>query len=159
MKKVLFLFLVLIFCYQASFAKEEILSQYEFNKNNIKVLYDNNELRFYQIHENGVKMLLTQEEVQKLFPDYQIVTISDFDKNKKLKMKNSLFGSKKVLILNDRNRTFHGFEVYPISSRNELVELEGLQNKAVIKSLITVYGKKDVRIKHSGGDEFEIIVK
>ena len=156
-KSLLFLFSILMLS-ASSFAKEELLSQYEFTKNNKKIVYDNNELRFYQII-NEEKLLLTQDEIQKLFPDYQIITISDFDKNKKLKIKNSVFGKKKILVLNDRNRTFHGFEVYPISSRDELPELKNLENKAVIKSLMTIYGKKDARIKHPGGDSFEIIVK
>jgi len=114
------------------------------------ITFVDDEFRFY---ENSVE--LTQEEVQAIFPEYKIVTISDFDKNRKYKMKNSLFGKKKLLILNDRNRTFHLFYVYPISARDAYKD----KKAGEIKSLITVYGKKNVRIKHSGGDEFEIVVK
>ena len=102
-----------------------------------------------------MKIQLTQQEVQNLFPDYKIVTISDFDKNKKYKMKNSLFGKKKILLLNDRNRTFHLFYIYPISARDSFKD----KKPGEIKSLFTVYGKKNVRLKHSGGDEFEIVVR
>ena len=65
-------------------------------------------------------------------------------------MKNSLFKTRKMLLLNDRKRTFHGFEIYPLTSRDK---------EYGIKSLITVFGKKNVRLKHPGGDEFEIVVK
>ena len=93
--------------------------------------------------------------MQALFPDYQIILISKFDKDKKYKIKNSIFGTKKVLLLNDKTRTFHNFFIYPTSSRSEFKEFKNGE----IKSLITIYGKKNVRLKHEGGDEFEIIVK
>ena len=99
---------------------------------------------------------LDENEVRELFPDYEIILISDFDKNKKYFMKNSLFKSKKILLLNDTRRTFHMFYIYPISSRNQ-VNSDDKDYK--VKSLITVYGKKNVRLKHFGLDEFEIVVK
>ena len=42
------------------------------------------------------------------------------------------------------------------------MQLKGCTNllkNEQIKSLITIYGKKNVRLKHEGGDEFEIVVK
>ena len=62
---------------------------------------------------------------------------------------------KKVLLLNDTIRTFHNFFIYPLSSRNDFQEFKNGE----IKSLITIYGNKNVRLKHEGGDEFEIVVK
>lgn len=121
-----------------------------FEADNRTITFVEDELKFY---ENSIE--LSQEEVQKLFPEYKIVTISDFDKNKKYKMKNSLFGQKKILILNDRNRTFHLFYIYPISARDAYKD----KKPGEIKSLITIYGKKNVRLKHDGGDEFEIVVR
>ena len=137
------LFFTLLLC-------PKVFADCTFEADNRTVTFVEDELRFYENNKE-----LSQEEVQKLFPEYQIVTISDFDKNKKYKMKNTFFGKKKVLLLNDRNRTFHLFYVYPISAR------DGYKDKkpGEIKSLITIYGKKDVRLKHFGGDEFEIIVK
>ena len=44
---------------------------------------------------------------------------------------------------------------YTTSSRDEFQEFKNGE----IKSLITIYGKKNVRLKHEGGDEFEIVVK
>lgn len=122
---------------------------YDFVIQDRQINYNVDTLKFY---ENSI--LMEDSEVQKLFPEYQILYISDFDKNKKYFMKNSAFGTKKILLLNDTNRTFHRFFIYPESSRNEVIK-----GQDDIKSLITVYGKKNVRLKHEGGDEFEIVVK
>ena len=141
MKK-LFLALSLMFSFGA-FA-------YEFNIGEREFSYNPDTLKF----QEG-SITLSSEEVSALFPDYQIILISKFDKEKKYTIKNSIFGAKKVLLLNDDTRTFHGFYVYPTSSRNEFKDFKNGE----IKSLITIYGKKNVRLKHSGGDEFEIVVK
>lgn len=121
-----------------------------FSVNNRNITFDEDELRFYE-NQNR----LNEDEVKAIFPDYQIVLLSDFDKNKKYKLKNSFFGKKKILLLNDTYRTFHKFYIYPESSRNAFQD----KKAGEIKSLITVYGKKNVRLKHFGGDEFEITVK
>ncbi len=123
---------------------------YEFNIGEREFSYNPDTLKFYES-----SVTLSAEEVQALFPDYQVILISKFDKEKKYKIKNSLFGVKKILLLNDDIRTFHNFYVYPTSSRNEFKEFKNGE----IKSLITIYGKKNVRLKHEGGDEFEIVVK
>ena len=123
---------------------------YELNINDKNISYNPDTLKFY---ENSIT--LTQDEVQKLFPEYEIVLISKFDKEKKYTIKNSLFKSKKVLLLNNDLRTFHNFFIYPTSSRDVFQEFKNGE----IKSLITIYGKKNVRLKHEGGDEFEIVVK
>ena len=125
-------------------------TEYNFNIGEREFSYNPDTLKFVE-----GSVTLSKEEVQDLFPDYQIILISKFDKDKKYTIKNSLFNSKKVLLLNDDTRTFHKFFVYPTSSRNEFKEFKNGE----IKSLITIYGKKNVRLKHSGGDEFEIVVK
>ena len=117
---------------------------YDFTFEDKKINFNQEEFKFYQ-NSN----LLTKGEVAKIFPEYEIITISQFDKNRKFYLKNKAFNSKKVLILNDRNRTFPNYNIYPISARDN-------EN---IKSLITIYGKKDIRILHPSGDKFEIIVK
>ncbi|MBQ8847575.1 MAG: hypothetical protein IJ003_01370 [Candidatus Gastranaerophilales bacterium] len=145
MKKVLFLIFALFFVSNSVFAA------YEFEIKDRKITYQEDELKFYENDE-----LLTPEKVNLLFPEYQLLLISDFDKNKKYTYKNSLFKSKNILLVNDTNRTFHKFFIYPESSRNQLNKED---KKCLIKSLITIYGKKNVRLKHEGGDEFEIVVK
>ena len=123
---------------------------YDFQYNNRTITYNPDTLKFY---ENSI--VLSIDEVSEIFPDYQIIPIKKFDKERKFHIKNSLFKSKKVLILNNDTRTFHGFEAYPISSRNEFQNFKNGE----IKSLMTIYGKKNIRLKHSGGDEFEVVVK
>ncbi len=130
-------------------------SNYEFFVDSRFIGFNNDELKFYELKGKDSR-LLSNQEVQEIFPDYEIILISKFDKNKKYKMKNSLFKTRKILLLNDTNRTFHKFFVYPESSRNSLEK--GLK-EGMIKSLITIYGKKNVRLKHFGGDEFEVVVK
>ncbi len=130
-------------------------TNYEFFAGEKLVGFNNDELKFYEIKGKSSR-ILSKDEIKKMFPEYEIILISEFDKNKKYYLKNSLFKSKKILILNDTNRTFHKFFVYPESSRNPLDI--GLK-EGMVKSLITVYGKKNVRLKHFGGDEFEVVVK
>lgn len=144
MKKVLLsLSLMLSFC---AFAQDNI----NFNIGEREFSYNPDTLKFYES-----SITLSPDEIQALFSDYQIVLISKFDKERKYHIKNSLFGTKKILLLNDDTRTFHNFFIYPTSSRSEFKEFKNGE----IKSLITVYGKKNVRLKHAGGDEFEIVVK
>ena len=118
---------------------------YDFNYQNHQLNYDEDTLKFY---ENDT--LLTPEEVKNIFSDYEVILISQFREKRKLRIKNSFFKSKKILLLNDTQRTFHMFYIYPETARYE-------NNK--IKSLITIHGKKNVRLKHQGGDEFEITIR
>ena len=141
MKKILLL-CSLMFCASAL--------AYDFNMGEKTITYNPDTLKFY---ENSI--VLSKEEVQEMFPDYQIILVSKFDKERKYTLKNSLFKSKKVLLLNNDTRTFHNFFIYPTSSRDEFQNFKNGE----IKSLITIYGKKNVRLKHAGGDEFEIVVK
>jgi len=145
MQKILFLLAFLFLFSSNAFA------QYDFEIENRKITYQEDELKFYENDK-----LLPMEEVQKLFPEYELLLISDFDKNKEVKIKNSLFNSKKILLVNDTNRTFHGFFIFPESSRNQV---NNDDKNCTVKSLITIYGKKDVHLKHSGGDKFQILVK
>ena len=145
MKKIVVSLFGLFLLSGISFAK------YEFKINDRNIVYQEDELKFYENNE-----LMNPLEVNKLFPDYELVLISDFDKNKQLKIKNKQFQTKKILLINDTNRTFHKFFVYPESSRNSIDKND---KDCKIKSLITIYGKKDARLKHEGGDQFEIIVK
>ncbi len=125
------------------------LADYSFTKDGRNIKFADDELKFYE-----GDIVLNENQVKEMFKDYEIIKISRFDKNKKYEIKNSPFKSRKILLFNDTNRTFHGFEIYPISSRDMFEGKYG-----AIKSLITIYGKKNTRLKHEGGDEFEIVVK
>lgn len=145
MKKFLLCLGLLFLSFQCAFA------DYAFSVDERNITFVDDEFKFY---ENSTP--LTKEQVQQLFPDYEIILISHFNFEKKYFMKNSVFKTRKVLLLNDTNRTFHGFEIYPTSSR---VELKKGEKQGALKALINIYGKKNTRLKHQGGDEFEIVVK
>ena len=136
MKKIIFAFLSLLFLSAYS---------YDFTYKGHDLKYDEDTLKFYENNK-----LLNKDEVKAIFPEYEVILISQFNHDKKIRIKNSFFKSKKVLLLNDTQRTFHMFYIYPETSRYE---------NEKIKSLITIHGKKNVRLKHSGGDEFEITIR
>ena len=139
MKKIIFSVLLTLFM-------SPVFANYDLKFDSRTITFNEDELKFY---ENGA--LLSKDDVQKLFPDYEIVLISQFDKDKKLKISNKRMKQKKILLLNDEKyRTFHLFYIYPTVSRSEFQNYKNGE----IKSLITVHGKKNVRLKHFGGDEF-----
>ena len=144
MKKIVFSVLLTLFM-------SPVFANYDLKFDSRTVTFNEDELKFY---ENGT--LLSKDEVQKLFPDYEVVLISQFDKDKKLKINNKRMKQKKILLLNDEKyRTFHLFYIYPTVSRSEFQNYKNGE----IKSLITVHGKKNVRLKHFGGDEFILDVR
>lgn len=144
MKKIIFSVLLTLFM-------SPVFANYDLKFDSRTITFNEDELKFY---ESGV--LLSKDEVQKLFPDYEIVLISQFDKDKKLKISNKRMKQKKILLLNDEKyRTFHLFYIYPTVSRSEFQNYKNGE----IKSLITVHGKKNVRLKHFGGDEFILDVR
>ena len=144
MKKIIFSVLLTLFM-------SPVFANYDLKFDSRTIAFNEDELKFY---ENGV--LLSKDDVQKLFPDYEIVLISQFDKDKKIKISNKRMKQKKILLLNDEKyRTFHLFYIYPTVSRSEFQNYKNGE----IKSLITVYGKKNVRLKHFGGDEFILDVR
>ena len=144
MKKIIFSVLLTLFM-------SPVFANYDLKFDSRTITFNEDELKFY---ENGA--LLSKDEVQKLFPDYEIVLISQFDKDKKLKISNKRMKQKKILLLNDEKyRTFHLFYIYPTVSRSEFQNYKNGE----IKSLITVHGKKNVRLKHFGGDEFILDVR
>ena len=144
MKKIIFSVLLTLFM-------SPVFANYDLKFDSRTITFNEDELKFY---ENSV--LLSKDEVQKLFPDYEIVLISQFDKDKKIKISNKRMKQKKILLLNDEKyRTFHLFYIYPTVSRSEFQNYKNGE----IKSLITVHGKKNVRLKHFGGDEFILDVR
>ena len=145
MKKFFVLFSAILF----SFA-QNAYADCTFTVNDKNITFVEDELKFY---ENSKE--LSVNEVQELFPDYEIITIKHFDKNKKYILKNNLLSKRKILLLNDTPRTFHLFYIYPESARIKY----GTLKEGEIKSLILLRGKKNVRLKHSGGDEYEIVAK
>ncbi len=145
MKKYFLIFAILLFSFS-----QNAYADCTFEKDGRTITFVEDELKFY---ENSKELSI--DDVQKLFPDYEIITIKHFDKNKKYILKNRFFKKRKILLLNDTPRTFHLFYIYPENARVQYGNLK----EGEIKSLILLRGKKNVRLKHFGGDEFEIVAR
>ena len=86
--------------------------EYEFIKNGNFIAYSNKNLKFYYItYINGglSKRALSKDELEKLFPEYKVICISEFsDKTNSLKIKKHI-GNLNIIILNDTDREFDNF--------------------------------------------------
>ena len=98
---------------------------YEFILNGKFIGYSNTDLNFYEFTiENDCfkEKKLTEDEIQKLFPEYKIIKLSEFsDKTHSLKIKKN--GNKKIILYNDIDGIFSdycftsgnsSFETYPL---------------------------------------------
>ncbi len=104
---------------------------YEFLKGNDLIGYSNSDLKFYDFaFLNGelTKKELTEEEVQKLFPDFKIIKISEFSPNtNSLKIKKHA-RNEKIIILNDTDRTFANYSFSSGNAKFNAYELAGFIN-------------------------------
>lgn len=95
---------------------------YEFFVVDKLIGYNGHSLKFYELYFNGkniVKTELPPREVQKYFPDVQIIQVSDF-KDNKIEVTKPWFAKKTFMLLNDTDRDFYKyqFEKYKV---NELI--------------------------------------
>lgn len=147
MRKYFLIFTALLLLFSFN---QKVYADCTFEKDGRTIAFVEDELKFY---ENSKE--LSVDEVKNLFPDWEVITIKYFDKNKKYILKNRFFKKRHILLLNDTPRTFHLFEIYPETARVKYGNLK----EGEIKSLILLRGKKNVRLKHAGGDEFEIVAR
>ena len=87
--------------------------EYEFIYNDSLIGYSNKDLKFYEITyiAGGLsKRPLSKEEIEKIFPDYKVISLSQFsDKTGSLKIKKNL-GDLKIILFNDTDNTFEHFK-------------------------------------------------
>lgn len=92
--------------------------EYEFIYNGNFIGYSNKNLKFYNMsYLNGriSKRELSKEEIQKLFPEYNIIGLSEFsNKTNSYKIKKHLHDLN-IILINDINKTF---DKYSFSSGN-----------------------------------------
>ena len=86
--------------------------QYEFIYNNRLIGYSNDDLKFYEIkvlNENVYKVPIKSNDIKNLFPDYQIILLSDFNKNTNAYKIKKHLGELKILLYNDLDNKYTGY--------------------------------------------------
>ena len=68
-----------------------------------------------------VSELLTQEEIQKLYPEYKIIKVSEF-KNNEITINKKFFEKINVLLLNDTEQSFYKYSYKPASVNPEYIK-------------------------------------
>ena len=82
------------------------------------------ELKFYKYkyqNKKFVSELLTQEEIQKLYPEYKIIKVSEF-KNNEITINKKFFEKINVLLLNDTEQSFYKYSYKPASVNPEYIK-------------------------------------
>lgn len=111
----------------------------EFLNGNKLIGYNQHILKFFELGFDGKKITtreLKADEVQKMFPDTEIVKISQF-KNNKIVLKKNRGETKTFLLLNDTNRDFYKYSYEKHGNGTEL-----------IKSIIEVNKPKTIVFSH-----------
>lgn len=102
-------------------------TQYEFINKGSLIGYSNYDLKFYEFSMKDSVLQqreLLFEEVQDLFPQYQVVKITDFsNKTNSLKIKKK--GSLKLILLNDTDRSFYNYAFTTNNAKYKTYELKG----------------------------------
>lgn len=126
-------------------------SDYEFVFNGRLITCHNAELKIYELVYNGKNFeekQLTDEQIQEIFPNAEIIKISQFNQDKKLTVKKHFLKKKDFLLLNDTNKYFHKYSFQPQSVKFSPVG--GLFKASSI-------GK--ITFSHFGQDKYIIYVK
>lgn len=116
-------------------------SNFEFLKDGKFIASHNAELKFYNVVYNEGKfseVLMNETEVQNLFPDAEIIKVSQF-KDGKYKIKKRPFEKKKVLLLNDTDGYYHKYSFAPSNVK-----------KTDIAGLITISKFGKIKFSHCG---------
>ena len=104
---------------------------------------NSHDLKFFKyIYKDGkiIPELLSEEEIQKLYPDYEIVKISEFT-NYEITLYKKIFHKKKFLLLNDTPLSFYKYNYKPESV-----------NPSYIKTFITASHPGKIVFSHYGDD-------
>ena len=103
-------------------------ADYEFIHKGRFVGYSNLDLKFYEYEYKDSQLLrreLSECEIQELFPDFEIIKISEFsDKTNILKIKKCK-KDLKIVLLNDTDASFYNYWFHTNNSHFEPYELKG----------------------------------
>lgn len=118
-------------------------SNFEFIKDNMLVAVDNAKLKYSKVVYDGSfkEVPLTDSELQELFPEAQIVKISQF-KNNEYSVKLPLFKKGEILLVNDTDKYFHKYTFKPSSVQK--TDVKGLITLPRFrKATFSLYGSND----------------
>ncbi len=120
-------------------------SNFEFIKDGKLIGVDNAGLKYYEITYNNktkkfVEKPLCEQSLKKLFPNAQIVKISQFTNNE-ITIKKKAFQEKKILLVNDTDKYFHKYTYKP--ENVQISDIKGLiKVKHIGKVKFSLYGDK-----------------
>lgn len=104
---------------------------------------NSHDMKFFRyVYNNGkfTSILLTKDDVQKLYPDAEIVEISEF-KNNSITLEKKFFETKSFIILNDTNESFYKYSYKPQSV-----------NPSYIKPFLKISHQRKITFSHYGED-------
>lgn len=104
-----------------------LTTDFEFIKDGRFIGIDNNNLKFYEVIYNGdyfEEVPLSLLEIQKLFPDTEILRLSQIDADHKMWIHKPLFKKKEFLIVNDSDKSY--FKLTPKMKLLQKSEIKGL---------------------------------
>lgn len=117
-------------------------SQFELIKDGKLFSIDNNNLKYYEISFDGTNYEenpLSTLEIQKLFPDSELLRLSHIDIDNKMWIHKNLFKKKQILFVNDTNKYFYRLTANCTKAQNQ-----------DIRGLITLSRYGIYRFKHYG---------
>jgi len=119
-------------------------SNHEFIEKGQLIAVDNHNLKYYKIIYKDGKfkdIALTEEELHEIFPNIEIIKISEF-KNDKYTTTKDFFSIKTILLLNDTDRSFYKYSYKP--PRVQVSEVKGLiRTPKYDKIIFSHYGDKE----------------
>lgn len=123
-------------------------SNYEFIFDGQLISVDNAGLKYGKIvyrNEKFEEQPLTAKELEKIFPNAEIIKISEFN-NGKITIKKQWFKKKTILLLNDTNEYYHKFSYQPKNVKDTQIKgLVTLKHPGVIT--FSHYKDKEGKLK------------
>ena len=102
-------------------------TDYEFIRDGRLYGINNNELKFYEIIYNGEyfeEVEIDASEVQNLFPDTELIRLSQIDSDNKMWLNKPLFKKKDFLFINDSDKSY--YKLTPRVKKLQQSEIKGL---------------------------------
>ncbi len=126
-------------------------SNYEFLFEGRLISCHNADLKLFEVIYNGKNFeekQLTDAQIQAIFPDAEIIKISQFNQDKKLTVKKHFLEKKDFLLLNDTDKYFHKYSFHPQSVK--FTPVAGLFKASTIG---------EITFSHFDADKYTIYVK